>query len=223
MADINKLLSQMLGSGAAGGFAGGLAGGLASNILTSKKGRKLGKKALKMGGIATVGALAYGAFQKYNSGQLSKTPAVEQKVPAPPLPPAPENSPFLPASNDSRAEEQFGLLLVRAMIAAARSDGTLDARESQAIFERIQTLDLSHDEKTILIEEMGREVDMDAILAGANSPEAAAEIYLASLLAINVDTPAEQGYLTMLAARLKLPQELIQELHRQVVGQSEQV
>ena len=55
MADMNKLLIQLLGSGAAGGFAGGLAGGLAGNLLTSKSGRKMGKMALKMGGIAAVG------------------------------------------------------------------------------------------------------------------------------------------------------------------------
>ena len=62
MADINKLLEQLIGSGAAGGFAGGLAGGLASSMLTSKKGRKMGMKAAKIGGIAAVGALAYGGL-----------------------------------------------------------------------------------------------------------------------------------------------------------------
>ncbi|MEX1348782.1 MAG: DUF533 domain-containing protein, partial [Desulfobacterales bacterium] len=69
MADMNKLLGQLLGSGVAGGFAGGLAGGLASNLLTSESGRKMGKKALKTGGIAAVGALAYGAYQRYSAGK----------------------------------------------------------------------------------------------------------------------------------------------------------
>ena len=67
MTDMNRLLGQLLGSGAAGGFAGGLAGGLASNMLTTKSGRKIGQKALKMGGIAAVGALAYAAFNRYNN------------------------------------------------------------------------------------------------------------------------------------------------------------
>ena len=69
MADMNKLLGQLLGSGAAGGFAGGLAGGLTSSLLTSKSGRKIGTKALKMGGIAAVGALAYAAYQRYSTGK----------------------------------------------------------------------------------------------------------------------------------------------------------
>lgn len=218
MADINKLMSQLLGSGAAGGFAGGLAGGLASSMLTSKKGRKLGKKALKMGGIAAVGALAYGAYQKYSTSQTSLP---ESNIPADEtLQPVPEGSSFLPAQNDTAGQEELGLTLVRAMIAAARADGRLDAQESQAIFQRIENLELSQSNKTLLIEEMGQPVDMDALVRSAKTPEVAAEIYVASLLAIEVDTPAEQSYLNMLAARLKLPNELVQELHQQVEAQT---
>ncbi|MFV0438166.1 MAG: tellurite resistance TerB family protein [Desulfopila sp.] len=217
MADINKILGQLMGSGAAGGFAGGLAGSLASNMLTSKKGRKLGKEVLKMGGIAAVGALAYGAFQKYNSSQTTPLPARQQQA-APPLPAPPEGSPFLPTQNNVQARQNLGLALIRAMIAAARSDGRLDAQESQAIFQRMEALDLAADERDLLIQEMGRPVDMDAIVQSATSQEIAAEIYLASLLAIDVDTVEEQSYLGMLAARMRLPKELVTELHAQVAS-----
>lgn len=225
MSDISKVLNQFLGSSAAGGFAGGLAGGLTSSMLTSKKGRKLGKKAMKMGGMAAVGALAYGAFQKYNSSKSAAQQPVQAPVqtpaqsPAqspvqPELQPAPAGSSFMPA--EPAAQDHLGLTLVRAMIAAARSDGTLDAKESQAIFQRIQSLEMDASSKNLLIEEMGRPVDMDAIVNAATSPEVAAEIYVASLLAIDVDTVEEQSYLAMLAARLKLPQELVSQLHQQV-------
>jgi uncharacterized membrane protein YebE (DUF533 family) len=49
----------------------------------------------------------------------------------------------------------------------------------------------------------------------------AAEIYIASLLAIDVDTAAEQSYLAMLAARRKIPPELATDLRRQVAAQTE--
>lgn len=222
MADINKLLGQLMGSGAAGGFAGGLAGGLASSLLTSKKGRKLGGKALKMGGIAAVGAMAYGAFQKYNGSQSTTPPPLEQQA-TPPLPPAPEGSPFLPAQNDSTGMQNLSMTLVRAMIAAARSDGRLDAQESQAIFQRMEALDLQAEERDLLFQEMGKPVDMDAIVQSATCPEVAAEIYLASLLAIDVDTVEEQSYLGMLAARMRLPQELVKELHMQVENHTDPV
>ena len=57
-------------------------------------------------------------------------------------------------------------------------------------------------------------------IESAGSPEVAAEIYVASLLAIDVDTAAEKSYLAMLAARLNLAPELVTELHRQVEVQT---
>ena len=77
--------------------------------------------------------------------------------------------------------------------------------------------------QALLVAEMGRPVDMDAIVNSADSPEVAAEIYLASRLAIDVDTAAEKSYLAMLAARLKLPSELVAELNRQVETQNTRV
>jgi uncharacterized membrane protein YebE (DUF533 family) len=220
MADMNKILGQLLGSGAAGGFAGGLAGGLASNLLSSKSGRKMGKNVLKMGGVAAVGALAYAAYQRYNNGKATGAGAVPQTDKAE-LVPAPEGSAFMPAKNDYAGQEALGLTLVRAMIAAARSDGRLDAQESQAIYQRIESLGLDPENQALLVAEMGRPVDMDVIVDSASSPEVAAEIYIASLLAIDVDTAAEQSYLSMLAARLNIPPELATELRRQVAAQTE--
>ena len=219
MADMNKLLGQLLSSGAAGGFAGGLAGGLASSMLTSKSGRKLGKKTLKMGGIAAVGALAYAAYQRYSAGKSAAHDALPA-APEPALSQPPEDSAFLPPKNDPAAQETLGLTLVRAMIAAARADGRLDAQESQVIFQRIESLGMDPENQSLLVAEMGRPVDMDAIVNSADSPEVAAEIYLASRLAINVDTAAEKSYLAMLAARLNLPPELVTELDRQVETQT---
>ena len=220
MADLNKILEQFMGSGAAGGFAGGLAGGLTSSMLTSKKGRKLGKSALKMGGMAAVGAMAYGAYKKYSSSKTGTTQALPPQNDAANLQMPPQESSFLPAAGDQQGTENLGLTLVRAMIAAARSDGTLDAQESQAIFQRINSLPLGQEEKSLLIEEMGRPVNMDTLVNSATTIEIASEIYLASLLAIDVDTAAEESYLAMLAARLKLPAELVAELHKQVQMQA---
>ncbi len=40
------------------------------------------------------------------------------------------------------------------------------------------------DDQALLVAEMGRPVDMDAIVNSADSPEVAAEIYVASLLQV---------------------------------------
>jgi uncharacterized membrane protein YebE (DUF533 family) len=215
MSDLNRILNQLLSSGAASGFAGGLAGSMAGSLLSGKSGRKLGKKAIKYGGLAAVGALAYAAYKNYSdtSGKPG-TPALSGAG-QPALAPPPPGTAFLPAEADAPARNALGLTLVRAMIAAGRADGRLDSDESQAIFTRIQSLDLSPEEKNLLIAEMERPVDMDEIVRSAATPEVATEIYTASLLAIDVDDPAENAYLAMLAARLRLPADLVAEIHRQ--------
>mgnify|MGYP001812901990 FL=1 len=110
MADMNKLLGQLLGSGAAGGFAGGLAGGLASSLLTSKSGRKLGKQTLKMGGIASVGALAYAAYQRYSTGKDTASKPLPETAGAV-FSPAPEGSGFLPPESDTAGRDALGLIV----------------------------------------------------------------------------------------------------------------
>ena len=50
----------------------------------------------------------------------------------------------------------------------------------------------------------------------ASTPGTAGEIYPASLLAIGGDTPAERAYRGMLAARLGLPGELVDAIHREL-------
>jgi len=84
------------------------------------------------------------------------------------------------------------------------------------IFQRIETLDLDPEEEALLVEEMGKPVDVDCIIQGATSPEVAAEICTASLFVVQVDSPAERAYLAMLAARLRLPDELVTTIHEQV-------
>ncbi|MFT6390351.1 MAG: uncharacterized membrane protein YebE (DUF533 family) [Cellvibrionaceae bacterium] len=211
MVDVNKLLGSFLSSGAATGFAGGLAGGMASKMISGKTVKKMGSSALKLGGVAAVGALAYTAYKRYNNNQGS-APSVATAT----LSEAPEDSAFLPAPNDQAASDALGLLLVRAMIAVARADGRLDAQESQAIFQRIESLGLDSESQNLLVQEMGHPVDMDAIISSASCPEMAAEIYIASLLAVDVDTVAEKSYLAMLASRLQLPPQLVTELENQV-------
>ena len=209
----DRILSQLLGSGAASGFAGGLAGGLASGLLTSKAGRKFGKKALKVGAIAAVGGLAYAAFTKY---RLTQELAAGAQPPVAFEPSSATAERFIPAAGRSQEEETLGLTLLRAMVAAAQADGRLDGGERHAIYEHVGSLDLSEAEKAELLAELNRPIDMSALVASAGTPEIAAEIYAASLLAIDVDTAAERAYLAMLAARLGLPEDLASSIHREL-------
>ncbi len=53
----------------------------------------------------------------------------------------------------------------------------------------------------------------DALLAEVDGPQTAVEVYGASLLAIEVDTPAERDYLRRLAQALQLDPATVQRLH----------
>jgi uncharacterized membrane protein YebE (DUF533 family) len=208
--DASRLLAEILGGGAGGAFAGGLAGGLASGLLTSKAGRKLGKKALELGGLAAVGGLAYAAWRRHRSAQGGSDPG------DPVLRAVPESAGFLPAPGDARSADSLAVTLLRAMIAAAQADGKLDGAETRAIFDRIESLSLGAADKSRLLDELMRRVDVGDLVAAASSREIAVEIYTASLLAIETDTPAEKAYLELLAARLDLPRALVEAIHAQV-------
>jgi uncharacterized membrane protein YebE (DUF533 family) len=214
MFDPQKLLDQFLGGGQAGdglrkgispetlkGLAGGAAaGGLAAVLLGSKGGRKIAETALKVGGTAVVAGLAYKAWQNWQAskGAQSTVPVEPMKD----LTPKAEGTPFLPAPKAQR--DTVSLAILSAMIAAAKADGHIDASEQQRIFGRLDEMALDTEAKAYVMDELRKPLDIDAVVAKATSLEVAAEIYAASLLAIDPDDPAEQGYLAMLASRLKL-------------------
>ena len=201
-----------------GGLAtGAVAGGLAGLLLGGKKKpKKLAKNALTYGGLALVGGLAYKAWRDHQAGKPAR---VEARSAPEPLPAPPEDTSFTP--DDAADEEHLARGLLRAMIAAAKADGHIDAAEQRRIFDQVGQMELDNDDKAFVFEELSRPLDVEAVAEAATTPERAAELYAASLLAIDPDGPAEKGYLGMLAARLRLPDELVAHLHASVEEASE--
>jgi len=207
------LLSQ--GKDFLGSQGGGLAlGGLAGLMLGSKSGRKMGKKAAKYGGMALVAGLAYKAYQGYRANQQGQArPHYPQDEPIPLE--APRGTAFDPARQPG-GENGFAVSLLTAMIAAAKADGHIDRDEQDRIFEKIDEAGLDAEAKAFLMDELRSPLDLDKIVNSATCPETAAEIYAASRLAIDPDHPAEQAYLQMLAARLGLDADLVNEIEMAV-------
>ncbi len=219
--------------------SGALAGGLVSLLTSSKKGRKFGKKAVTYGGLALVGALAYQAYRGYQqrqgAGAVPASPATPPvatipgaSVPQtgtpraePELLPPPADSPFAPERAPG-GPDAFARTILKAMIFAAKADGHIDGEEQRRIFARLDQLGLGMEERAFVIEQLSAPLDIEALVAEAATPEAGAEIYAASLLAIDPDGPAEKAYLDLLAHRLQLPPELVEELRR-AVAEAEEV
>lgn len=208
---------------AAAGGVGGLLGGLASLFgggrsatpsapSTGLAGR-WGTTAAQVGGLALIGGLAYAAWNRYRSGQSQPAAASSQPTPVA-APPA--NSGFTPPPQDAAAQNALGTLLIRAMISAAKADGQIDAQETQRIFGEMSAQTLSQAEKAFLMEEIGKPVDVDALAGQARTPQEATQVYAASVMVIDAQTPQETQYLQTLAQKLRLEAPLVAEIHQQV-------
>lgn len=195
----------------AGTFAAGAAaGGIVGLLLGSKKAKKIGGNLLTYGGAAMLGGLAYKAWQNWQQNKQVAGPGA-----APEIAPPPRDSAFDPASGAAADGAPFALALVRAMIAAAKADGHIDATEQRALFARIETLGLDAEAKAFVFDELSRPTDLDAIAALPRNQEQASEIWLASRLAIDPDDARERAYLAALGAKLNLPQPLLAHLESQ--------
>ena len=232
--DVNALLNSVMGGAGAGidkavntaksgsmpgGVLGGVAaGGLAALLLTNKKARKMGGKALKYGGMAAVGGLAYKAWRDQKENQ-SAAPAPQASSSTPALPTAPSGSIFdLAEAQPANTGEDMRLVLIRAMISAAKSDGHIDASERARIEQHIQTLGIGTEEQQFLIEQLRADSDPIAIARLSSGEEQAAEIYLVSLMAIDLDTNEERRYLDRLGDALLLPDSLRHNLEQEVAN-----
>ncbi|MCA1974877.1 MAG: tellurite resistance TerB family protein [Caenispirillum sp.] len=239
MMDVRRLLDGVLGSGVAaglekearrrlggsvpssggksgGGFGGGMlggaaAGGLMSMVLGSKKGRKMGGKALKYGGAALLAGLAWKAWSDWKGGKAAQGTPLADVVQAPPA-----HSGFAPDEETDGRGEDFRLALVRAMIAAAKCDGHIDAEEHGRITAAISDQSLTAEEKGFLLDAFTTDADPMAIARLARTQEQGAELYAASRLAIDPDVPAEHQYLSRLSAALGLPPALVEHLDAKI-------
>lgn len=213
MIDPDKILRE-LSKGGLGGGLGGLGG-----LLGGRK-KKGGGKLLQLGTLAAVGAVAYKAHQAYqqNQGAGARPGAAAPPVGAPhggaaPASPVAPPAPVATAATSApAAPASDGLTLLRAMIAAAKADGQVDAAESQQILAQVGRANLSADEKAFLLDELAKPLNLDAVLAGVRTPQQAAEVYAASRLVIAEASAAEQAYLGLLAARLNLDSQATREL-----------
>ena len=205
MFDPKILLNRFVNSGIAGGFAGGLAGGLLGNALTGKKAKKYAGSALKLGGAAVIGGVAYNAWQNYQRAKAGAPGSQETAGPT-------EVGAFFPARDDTQGANDLSILLARAMIAAAKADGQIDSRESQSILNHINSSDLPSESKAFLFDAYSKPLDLVSLCEAVDSPEHGAEVYAASLLMVDPPSPAERIYLDSLARELKLEAGLVGEI-----------
>jgi len=194
---LGDMLGDVLGSlgnnkaalGGLGALAGALLGG----------GKSASRGAVGGGGLAMLASLAFSALKK--AGQ------------APAQPPRALLEPQTP--QEQQALEDDAEIIVKAMINAAKADGKIDQQEIEKIVGKLDDDGLTQEEKNFFVSEANKPLDLNGVVASAGGQaDMAAQIYAASLLAIEVDTRAEQQYMQHLASGLGLHPQVASHIER---------
>lgn len=180
---------------------GAMAAGILALLLGTGAGRRITGSALKIGSLAAIGGIGWKAFQdwqKENEAQASKEAADHQLIPINELP--------------QQEANQRSLVLLKAMIAAAKSDGHVNKKEIEIIQEQIGKLGLSREVASLLEAEIAKPLDFKEIASLAEDKAMAAEIYLVSSVVTDRKNSMERDYLEMLGKSMQLPASLISQL-----------
>jgi uncharacterized membrane protein YebE (DUF533 family) len=226
--NLQSSLGQMTGGGTSGAGVGGMLGsllGAASSTMANASqnplqaggiGAVLGslvggggdsvKGALSGGALAMIAGVAYQALMNANQDGGQQAPFSNGNLPLglqPPQTPAEE-----------QAVEQKTQLIIKGMMNIAKSDGEVSGGEIQRILGKAQESGLGAEEQTWLMTELSKPLNLDAFVAEIPNQEVAAEIYAASLLAVEVDTDEERDYLRQFASKTGLHPSIVQTIHQ---------
>ncbi len=212
---LGDLLGSVLGGGKSSGGAGGL-GDLLGSVLGGGGRSETGSDEImpegsggdlgdllglgKSGG--GLGGLLGGALAKY--GQVNN-PNVAT--------PRSDDYSMLPAGYDPHEANHHAELMIRAMINAAKSDGTFDEEEQQKILSKLG--DVTQDEIDFIRREFAAPLDVQGF---ANSVPRGMEhqVYAISLAAIDLDKNQEAQYLGELAQTLRIGPDEANQIHTQL-------
>ena len=125
-----------------------------------------------------------------------------------PSQPSPAGRPDVTKTNQDQA-----LILIRAMVNAAKSDGKIDQAEQDSIIKHLR--DRSPETIQFLREEFQRPLDTRgfALSVPVGMEQ---QVYTMSLIAIDLDTGKEAKYLTELAENLRLSDEVRGQIHQRL-------
>lgn len=181
-------LGALLGGAASGG---GMAGGL-GGLLESISGGASGSQTSNLDPRAQVNPPVGGSLGDLLNGALQGKPI-------------PEPEP---------AQEDQARILIQAMVNAAKSDGEIDTEEQQKIVANLGD-DVSDAERDFVLGEMRAPLDTEAFIRSI--PRGAEmQVYMMSLLGINLDSREEAVYLDTLRKGIGMSEEQCNAIHQKM-------
>lgn len=213
---VSRGVGKMMGGGNSGGNSGGGLGGLLGGLMSGGSGGgsaagglagMLGG-ALSGGGSGSQGGLG-GLLNSLGGGQgggqadgmgglggLLNSALGGQSTPAP------------SAQENTQAE-----IMLRGMINAAKSDGSIDESEQKKILAHLG--EVTQDEIDFVRAEMQAPLDLDGFIRSI--PQGLEQqVYVMSLLGIDLDSQAEAQYLDKLAQGLSINHQTANQIHEKV-------
>ncbi|MBX4778451.1 DUF533 domain-containing protein [Klebsiella sp. CVUAS 10191.3] len=191
----------------------GALGGLAGLLVASKSSRKLlakyGTGALLVGGGAVAGSVLWNKYQQKMRASAQQTSADVAPAQAP--------SPA-PAELDARSER-----LIMALVFAAKSDGHIDDRERANIEEQLRAANVDVQGRVLIDRALAQPLDPQSLVHGISSEQEALEVYYISCAVIDIDHFMERSYLNALGEALKLPQDVREEIERDIQAQKQAI
>ncbi|HCK80950.1 MAG TPA: DUF533 domain-containing protein [Candidatus Competibacter sp.] len=193
---LGDVLGGLMG-GAQGGGLGGLLGGLMGG------GNRPQSSGVNLG---LLGGLAMAAYQmlgkRGEAAAQSSLAGLEQMVTS--------GQGIAPAAVTEM--QQQALVMIKAMINAAKADGKVDEQEQQNILSKVAGVGAK--EAEFLQNELAKPLNLEFLNGIAR--EMAPDIYLVSLMAINLDTKEEANYMDQLAQTLGLDAQAVNAIHQQM-------
>ena len=188
---LGGLLEQLGGGGGAGGGGlGGLLGGLAGAAGGGGPGGLLAGTDETMRRAPETNDQSFGSVL---NSQFDQTPE--------------------PAIEPSRDQEAAAGLMLAAMIQAAKSDGTFDDGERDKLLSKLGDVDAQ--EAAFVKQQMAAPMDVDA-LVNQTPNGMGPQIYMMSVLAIDLDTQDEAQYLHKLAKAYGMKPPDVNDIHAQL-------
>ncbi|MDB5413788.1 MAG: Inner rane protein yebE [Rubritepida sp.] len=152
--------------------------------------------------LGTLATIAMEALSK----RATPSPASDERPRMPPrrIPDIAPREPPAQIEFAASAEAAESHLMLRAMIAAARSDDAVDKAERAAIAAQLDAAGLSPAERDRVLADFDHPADIEELAAAARDPMLAAQLYAAAFAAAGELSAPERAWLDRLAIALKL-------------------
>ena len=118
-----------------------------------------------------------------------------------------------PTSEPTRAQEDLAQLLLRAMLQAAKADGRIDTAEKKKLIDSLG--DATREEMEFIQSELAKPIDIQG-LVGDTPRGSEQQVYMMSVMGIDLDNKREAEYLHELAQALGIDHKSVNAIHRKL-------